>query len=61
MLFRSEYTALYMAFVNIGIFIFPLLGVALADRFGLQPVLIGCGIFSILGSTSFWFRPVIAD
>jgi predicted MFS family arabinose efflux permease len=58
---RPEYTALYMAFVNIGIFIFPLLGVALADRFGLQPVLIGCGIFSILGSTSFWFRPVIAE
>jgi MFS family permease len=58
---RPEYTALYMAFVNIGIFIFPMLGVALADWLGLRPVLIGCGIFSILGSTSFWFRPVISE
>ena len=58
---RPEYTALYMAFVNIGIFIFPMLGVALANWLGLRPVLIGCGIFSILGSTSFWFRPVVSE
>jgi len=55
---RPAYTALYMSFVNTGAFIFPLVGVWLADRIGLAPTLIACGIFSILGSTSFWWRPV---
>lgn len=52
---RPAYTATYIAIVNIGIFLLPLIGVALADRFGFTPVLIGCGLFSVLGSTSFWF------
>lgn len=55
---RPAYTAAYMAFVNTGAFIFPLVGVWLADRIGLATTLIACGIFSILGSTSFWWRPV---
>ena len=55
---RTEYTALYMAIVNIGAFICPLIGVALADRFGLAPVLVGCGLFSIVGSMSFRLWPV---
>jgi MFS family permease len=56
---RPAYTAMYMAFVNTGAFIFPLVGVWVADRIGLAPTLIACGIFSILGSTSFWWRPVL--
>ena len=56
---RPAYTALYMAFVNTGACIFPLVGVWLAARIGLAPTLIACGLFSILGSTSFWWRPVI--
>jgi Na+/melibiose symporter-like transporter len=55
---RPAYTAMYMSFVNTGAFIFPLVGVWVADRIGLAPTLIACGIFSILGSTSFWWRPV---
>jgi MFS family permease len=51
---RPEYTALYVSIVNIGAFISPLIGIALAGIFGFQPVLIGCGLLSILGSTSFW-------
>ena len=35
-----------------------LLGVALADRFGLGATLIGCGLFWLLGATSFWLWPV---
>ena len=58
---RPAYTALYMAFVNSGAFIFPLVGVWLANRIGLAPTLIACGIFSTLGSTSFWWRPVIGQ
>jgi MFS family permease len=56
---RPAYTALYMSIVNTGAFIFPLAGVWVADRIGLAPTLIACGIFSILGSTSFWWRPVL--
>ncbi len=55
---RPAYTAMYMSFVNTGAFIFPLVGVWVADRIGLAPTLVACGIFSILGSTSFWWRPV---
>ena len=55
---RPAYTAFYMMCVNTGAFIFPLVGVWVADRIGLAPTLIACGIFSILGSTSFWWRPV---
>ncbi len=55
---RTEYTAWYMAVVNIGAFICPLIGVALANRFGIAPVLVGCGLFSIVGSMSFRIWPV---
>lgn len=55
---RTEYTAWYMAMVNIGAFICPLIGVALANKFGIAPVLVGCGLFSIIGSTSFRVWPV---
>lgn len=55
---RPGYTALYMTIVNTGAFIGPLIGVALADVIGLGPMLIICGVLSILGSTSFWISPV---
>jgi hypothetical protein len=55
---REEYTGIYMTGANLGLFIFPLLGVAAANLFGLGPTLIGCGILSIAGSFSFWLWPV---
>jgi MFS family permease len=55
---RPGYTAAYVFIANIGIFIFPLVGVALADLFGLVPVMIAGGILSIVGSSSFIFWPV---
>jgi MFS family permease len=58
---RPKYTALYMTIANVGIFIGPLVGVALANTFGIAPVLIGCGLLSITGSFSFWIWPVRND
>jgi MFS family permease len=55
---RPEYTAIYTAIINGGVFIFPLLGVALAGQFGISPTLIGCGLVAILGACSFWVWPV---
>jgi MFS family permease len=56
---RPEFTALYYTTTNIGAFIFPLVGVSMASIFGIGPTLIGCGLLSMLGATSFWFSPVI--
>lgn len=58
---RPGYTAMYITIVNIGAFICPLLGVALANQIGLAPTLVGCGLVSMLGSTSFWFWSVKVD
>jgi MFS family permease len=58
---RPGYTAWYMAIVNIGVFAGPLLGVVLAGWLGLGWTLVGCGVLSILGSTSFWIWPVQTD
>jgi MFS family permease len=55
---QHNYTALYLTLLNVGAFVCPLIGVALANRFGFAPVLVGCGLASILGSTSFWWWPV---
>jgi MFS family permease len=55
---RSEFTAIYMTFANLGTFIAPLIGVAIANVIGVAPTLLGCGIISIVGSTSFWWWPV---
>jgi MFS family permease len=55
---RPQYTALYTTIVNIGVFIGPLIGVTVADHLGLPATLIGCGILSIVGGTSFWIWPV---
>ena len=48
---RHDYTARYMTLMNIGAFVCPLIGVALADRFGFGPVIIVCGLLSTVGST----------
>jgi MFS family permease len=58
---RPGYTAAYMTIANLGAFICPLVGVALADQFGIAPTMIGCGILCILGSTSFWIWPVRSE
>jgi Na+/melibiose symporter-like transporter len=58
---RPGYTAAYMTTANIGAFLCPLVGVVLANRFGIDTTLIGCGILCILGSTSFWIWPVRTD
>ena len=55
---RPGYTAAYMTIANLGAFICPLIGVALADHFGIIPTIIGCGILCVLGSTAFWLWPV---
>jgi len=55
---RPGYTAAYMTIANIGAFICPLVGVAVANRFGLAPTMVACGALCILGSTSFWIWPV---
>lgn len=55
---RPGYTAAYMTIANIGAFLGPLAGVALANFFGIAPTMIGCGILCIIGSTSFWIWPV---
>jgi MFS family permease len=56
---RPGFTAIYMTIANLGIFIFPVVGVFFADQFGLAPTLIICGLFSIVGSLSFWLWPVL--
>lgn len=55
---RPQYTAIYTAIINGGVFIFPLLGVALAGKFGIAHTLIACGLVAILGACSFWVWPV---
>jgi MFS family permease len=55
---RPGYTAAYMTIANMGAFLGPLVGVALANLLGIAPIMISCGILCILGSTSFWFWPV---
>jgi len=56
---RPRYTAIYITIMNIGAFIGPLISVAIADQIGLAPMLIVCGLLSVVGSTSFWWSPVI--
>jgi MFS family permease len=51
---RHTYVALYSMLMNSAAFFAPLIGVALANQFGFGPVLMGCGLLSIIGSTSFW-------
>ena len=56
---HHNYTALYLTLLNIGAFICPTIGIALANQYGFAPVLMACGLLSIVGSTSFWLWPVV--
>jgi sugar phosphate permease len=55
---RPQYTSIYITIMNIGAFVCPLISVAVATKIGLAPTLIGAGILSMIGSTSFWWLPV---
>jgi MFS family permease len=59
---RPSFIGLYTTVMNAGAFLCPLIGVALADRFGLAPTMIGCGVFWLLGALSFRIWPIrVAD
>jgi Na+/melibiose symporter-like transporter len=53
-----SYTAINMTVNNIGVMLAPIITVALANQFGFGPVLVGCGVLTILGSCSFLLWPV---
>ena len=55
---RPGYLGLYTTITSVFAFACPWFGVALADRIGLGPALVVCGLLSILGSVSFWVWPV---
>jgi MFS family permease len=55
---RPLYIGIYTTIMNVGAFVMPLIGVWLADRIGIAPVLIAGGLLCILGSSSFWWRPL---
>jgi MFS family permease len=55
---RPTYIAVYTTIVNAVAFVSPLLGVALADHFGLRPTLVGCGVFWLVGALAFRIWPV---
>jgi MFS family permease len=56
---RPRFTAIYITIMNIGAFVSPLISVAIANKIGLAPMLIIAGLLSVIGSTSFWWSPVI--
>jgi MFS family permease len=56
---RPRYTAIYITIMNIGAFVSPLISVAIANWIGLAPMLIISGLLSVIGSTSFWWSPVL--
>jgi len=58
---RPSYTAVYMTIMNVGAFISPLIGVAIADVIGLGPALVFSGVLSIIGSASFILWPVVKE
>jgi MFS family permease len=57
---RPRYTAIYITIMNLGATVSPLISVALATVFGLEVMLVASGLISVIGSTSFWWWPVVA-
>ncbi len=53
---RPAYLGIYTSVMNVGAFIMPLLGVYLADIFGLAPVLVVGGVICLAGSSLFRVR-----
>lgn len=58
---RPLYTSIYITTMNIGATISPFISVAIANQVGIAPTLIGAGLLSIIGSTSFWWWPVVSQ
>ncbi|MBX3000010.1 MAG: MFS transporter [Caldilineaceae bacterium] len=55
---RPFYMGVFTTLMNLGAFIMPMIGVVLADIYGLQPVLIAGGVITLIGSASFVFWPL---
>jgi MFS family permease len=55
---RPLYMSVYTTIMNLGAFVMPLIGVVLADQFGLMPVLMAGGILCLIGSASFVVWPL---
>ena len=55
---RPLYVGIYTTIMNIGAFIMPFVGIALANRFGFAPVLIAGGVMCLVGSSLFRWRPL---
>ena len=59
-IFPAEQRPVYLGFwastMNLGAFIMPLVGVALADRLGFAPLLIAGGVMCLAGSATFRLR-----
>ncbi len=53
---RPAYLGIYTSVMNVGAFIMPLLGVYLADIFGLAPILVAGGVICLIGSSLFRVR-----
>ena len=58
---RPSYTAVYQTIMNVGAFVSPLIGVAIANVIGIGPALVFSGVLSIIGSTSFIWWPVVKE
>jgi hypothetical protein len=56
---RPRYTAIYMTMMNAGAFVSPMIAIFFAERIGLAPMLVIAGLLSVIGSTSFWWNPVL--
>jgi MFS family permease len=55
---RPLYIGVYTTIMNIGAFVMPLIGVWLANRVGIAPVLVAGGLLCLLGSSTFVWRPL---
>ena len=55
---RPQFLGLYTALINMVAMFCPLIGVSLAGWIGLRPVLVICGVLSIVGSVSYWVWPI---
>jgi len=55
---RPVYLGVYTTIMNLGAFAMPLLGVELANRFGITPILVAGGILCLAGSSLFRIRPL---
>jgi MFS family permease len=55
---RPVYLGIHATIMNAGAFVMPLVGVRLADRFGIAPILIAGGILCLAGSSLFRFWPL---